>query len=296
MFVITGASGHTGGLIAKTLLEAGRPVRVVGRSADRLRSFEDQGAEIAVADLLDKGALTAAFKGGQAVFAMVPPNMASNDYRAEQDVVANAIVSAIKESRVGNVVTLSSIGADKAAGTGPVAGLHYLEERLNSIEELNTLHLRAAYFMENTLEFSGIIRSYGVVADALQKDLKIPMIATRDIAGAAADALLQLSFKGHQAKELQGQRDLNMGEVTSIIGRAIGKPDLQYTQMPDEAYRSALIQAGLNSDIAAVIAELAEALNSGLIKSLEPRTTSNTTPTSYETFVAEVFVPHFQQA
>jgi hypothetical protein len=42
--------------------------------------------------------------------------------------------------------------------------------------------------------------------------------------------------------------------------------------------------------------EMVEALNSGHMRALEPRTPRNTTPTSYETFVAEEFVPAFKQA
>jgi len=37
------------------------------------------------------------------------------------------------------------------------------------------------------------------------------------------------------------------------------------------------------------------ALNSGYMRALEPRTRENTTPTSYETFVSETFVPAYHQ-
>jgi hypothetical protein len=41
--------------------------------------------------------------------------------------------------------------------------------------------------------------------------------------------------------------------------------------------------------------EMIDALNSGYMRALEPRTAQNTTPTSFETFVAESFVPAYQQ-
>jgi uncharacterized protein YbjT (DUF2867 family) len=132
------------------------------------------------------------------------------------------------------VVTLSSIGADKTEKTGPVVGLHYLEQQLNGIEQLNVLHLRASYFMENTLAQIGIIRNTGMTVGPLRPDLKLPMIATRDIGEAAASALLNLDFRQKQTRELLGQRDINMSEVAQIIGKKIGKPDLRYTQAPDE--------------------------------------------------------------
>jgi len=51
MFVVTGASGHTGNVIAKALLAKGEKVRVVGRSADSLQALVSEGAEPSIADL-----------------------------------------------------------------------------------------------------------------------------------------------------------------------------------------------------------------------------------------------------
>jgi uncharacterized protein YbjT (DUF2867 family) len=96
---------------------------------------------------------------------------------------------------VTHAVVLSSIGADKPDKTGPVIGLHYLEERLKAVDGLNVLHLRASYFMENALPQAGIIRTAGMVVGPLRADLRLPMIATRDIGEAAAGALLNLDFR-----------------------------------------------------------------------------------------------------
>ncbi|NWD78720.1 epimerase, partial [Pseudomonas gingeri] len=48
MYVITGATSRTGSQIARRLLAAGQPVRVIGRSAERLQGFVDLGAEASV--------------------------------------------------------------------------------------------------------------------------------------------------------------------------------------------------------------------------------------------------------
>jgi uncharacterized protein YbjT (DUF2867 family) len=121
------------------------------------------------------------------------------------------------------------------------------------------------------------------------------MIATCDIGAAAADALVRLAFRGKQTQELQGQRDLDYTEATTIIGRAIGKPDLGYIQAPDNQVRAAMVQMGMSENFAGLILQLAAALNAGHMRALEPRTASNTTPTKFETFVAESFVPAYQQ-
>jgi uncharacterized protein YbjT (DUF2867 family) len=295
MYVILGASGNTGHVVAKNLLARGQKVRVVGRNAAHLQSLAAEGAEIFIGDATDASTLTRAFYKADAAYVMIPPNPTSDDVRAYEDRVSDAIASAVKNARVKNVVSLSSFGADKPSGTGPVAGLHDLEQKLNQIHGANVLHLRAGYFMENTLPQVGAIRMLGSVIGPVSPNLKLPMIATRDIGAAAADALVRLAFQGKQTQELQGQRDLDYTEAAAIIGKAIGKPDLGYIQAPDNQIRAAMVQMGMSDNFASLILEMAGALNTGHMRALGPRTASNTTPTKFETFVAESFVPAYQQ-
>jgi len=295
MYVVLGASGHTGNVVAKNLLAAGQKVRVVGRRADRLQSFAAEGAEIAVADATEAPALSRAFKGAEAAYVLLPPNISSTDVRTYQDRVSDAIAAAIQNSGVAHVVSLSSIGADKAGGNGPVAGLYNLEQKLNQIGGANVLHLRAGYFMENTLPQVGVIRTLGSVAGPIRPDLKLPLIATRNIGDAAAEALRNHEFHGKQTRELLGQRDLDYVEVASIIGKAIDKPSLGYIQLPDDQLRVALTQMGMSANMAGLLLEMAGALNLGHMKALEPRSAQNTTPTAYEEFVREELAPAYRQ-
>lgn len=294
MYVVAGATGNTGSVVAKNLLSKGEKVRVLGRSAERLNALVADGAEAFVADLTDTFALTKAFADAKAVYLLIPPNLSSPDYRDFQNRVTQAVAAALQSARVTHAVTLSSLGADKPDRTGPVAGLHQLEERLNQLEDLNVLHLRPGYFMENTLAQIGTIEKAGVAVGPLRPDLKLSMIAERDIGAAAADALLNLNFTNKQTRELLGERDISMKEVTEIIGKAIGKPDLIYLQAEDDQVRAALIQAGMSLNLADLILEMSAALNSGYMQALEPRSEENTTPTSYEQFVEEHVVPRFE--
>ena len=294
MYVITGATGNTGSVVANTLIDQGQQVRVIGRSAERARSLTMRGAELFACDMADAGALTRAFTGAQGVYAMIPPDMRSDDYHGEQERMSNAIVSALRDAGVKYAVALSSFGADKSDGTGPVAGLRSLEEKLNAIPDLNALYLRAGYFMENLLPQISVIRTMDFVAGPLRGDLKVPMIATRDIGAYAAERLRLLDFSSKQTRELLGQRDISMNEAASIIGTALGKPDLKYLQLPDQQLRPALMQMGMSADTTRLLLEMAAALNSGHMRPLEPRSESNTTPTSFEEFVSEVFVPAYQ--
>jgi uncharacterized protein YbjT (DUF2867 family) len=120
------------------------------------------------------------------------------------------------------------------------------------------------------------------------------MIATRDIGAFAAERLLKLDFSGHAERELHGNRDLSYNEIASIIGSAIGKPDLKYAQLPDEQFRAFFLQMGASPSFAALMLEMSAALNAGHMRALEPRTPANTTPTSFEQFVQEVFLPAYR--
>jgi uncharacterized protein YbjT (DUF2867 family) len=294
MYVILGATGNTGKVVAETILDSGQKVRVVGRSKARLEGFSILGAEIFEANLTDSAAVTKAFTGARAVYALVPPNHASPDYRAEQDAVTNSVARALEAAGVTHVVALSSFGADKPDKTGPVAGLHVMEERFSQIPKLNALFLRPGYFMENLLAQVGIIKSFGMMAGPVRADLELPMIATYDIATVAADALAKLEFTGHQTRELLGQRDLTYSQMAKIIGAAIGIPNLAYVQLPADQVIQAMIQMGMSKNMATLICEMSDALNSGHMRALEPRSAANTTPTQFEQFVHDVFVPAYK--
>jgi len=290
MYVILGASGNTGSIIANSLLSKGRKVRVIGRDAGRLQSFVRKGAEAFTANVSDAVALTKAFRGARAAYLMLPPITSREDQERESDAIARAA----KESGLRYAVYLSSYGAQVPEGTGPVAGLHSSEQKLNAVSGLNVLHLRAAYFMENNLEAIGMIHAMGVFGHALLPDLKLPMVATRDVGDFAAHRLLDLDFSGKQTRELLGERDLSMAEATAAIARGIGKAGLRYEQFPYDQVQQALEQMGMPPKKAAVYIEMFRAINAGVLAALEPRSPENTTPTSFDKFVQDVFAPAYR--
>jgi uncharacterized protein YbjT (DUF2867 family) len=294
MYTVLGATGHIGSVIARKLLEKGEKVRVVGRSTARLQPLVQKGAEAFIGDVNDPEALTRAFQDVRAAFLMMPPGMSSPDYRADQERESDAISSAARNAGLHYAVNLSSFGAQAPAGTGPISGLHRSELKLNAMEKLNVLHLRPVYFFENHLAGISMIQMMGMYGGALKPDLQIPMIATRDIGAYAAERLLKLDFNGKQTQELLGERDLSMNEVAAIIGKALNRADLRYAQFPYDQVQQVLVQMGTPPKTAAYFIEMFQGINDGIVVATEPRTAENTTPTSIETFVKEVFVPAYQ--
>jgi uncharacterized protein YbjT (DUF2867 family) len=290
MYVVLGATGNTGAAVAKKLLETGQQVRVVGRDAFKLGPLTALGAEAVVADVNDAETLTKAFAGAKGAYLMIPPQVKADDFLLAADKISDAIAEAVKVSGVSHVVVLSSIGAQQEKNTGPIVSLHNFEEKLKRVPELSALFLRPAHFMENLLMMIGLIQAMGFLAGSVRGDLKYPMIAARDVGEFAAQELVAQGFTGFSTLELLGQRDLSLDEAATVVGAAIGKPKLSYQSFPGFMVEQGLKQIGLPSRTAALMSEMSDALNEGRLNPQEPRSERNTTPTSIETFVQQVFL------
>jgi uncharacterized protein YbjT (DUF2867 family) len=172
-------------------------------------------------------------------------------------------------------------------------GLHNQEQKLNQVDGLNVLHLRAAYFMENLFMSLAPLRATGTLPGGMRGDAPMPWIATRDIGAYAATRLAARDFSGSSIQELHGPRDISMNEAASIVGKAIGKPDVAYVQVPSPMLEAALLKTGLQKKTAELITEMWDGANAGLIVPQEARSAKNTTPTTLESFVTEAFLPAY---
>jgi uncharacterized protein YbjT (DUF2867 family) len=292
--VITGATGNSGTRIAEDLLAAGKQIRAVGRSAERLEPLAKLGAEAFVGSLDDAATMARAFDGAEAAYVMIPPLYSLDDFRAYQNRIGQSLAAALARAKVRYAVSLSSVGAQLSEGAGPIKGLHDFEQHLNQVAGLNVLHVRPAFFMENFLFFIDAIKRMGIATSPLREDLVIPMIAVKDVAAYAKERLLALDFSGKSVHELLGERDLGIEEAVQILGLAIGQPRLPYAQCEYDDYAKGLRDAGFSADSAASQVELFHALNEGTVKPLEPRSAGNTTPTRFELF-AQVFAAVYNQ-
>lgn len=293
LVTITGATGHVGRGIAERLLKNGHKVRAVGRDKAKLAPIVSKGAEARVGDQANAKFLTEAFTGADAVFAMIPSSPTADDMRAEQRGFIESIAEAIQNSGVKRVVALSSVGAQHDFGTGPITGLHELEESLKAFTNVSAVFLRPTYFMENFLHSIPMIRSGEFNGGLVHADLKMPMIATRDIAAVGAEYLAEPVFEGYIVRELLGPEDHTFAEATKILGSVIGKPDLPYVAFSKENYRNALLEAGFSESVADNYVEMENAMNDGRVAS-SGRTAESTTPTRLGDFARDTFAPAYK--
>jgi len=283
MYVITGATGNTGKIIASTLLKEGKKVRIIARNAEKAKDLIDSGAELFLGNTDDVELLKKAFTGASAVYAMLPMNMQAENYTAFQIDHANAIAIALQHCKVPYVVCLSSQGAHLDSNSGIILGLHKMEQLFNKINGLNTLHIRPCYFMENALGMIGMIKEAGIMGSPIKADLPIPMIATKDIANYSADRLLTLNFEGNNYQDLLGAKNRSYGEIAEIYGKVIGKLNLNYVQFSYADFKEAFIQMGASESVANKMNEFIARINAEEIFIAE-RTEENTTPTTIEDF------------
>lgn len=289
--VITTPTGHIGSATAARLLDAGEDVVLVARDRSKVSAFASRGATVVEGSHGDADLLARAAKGADALLLVTPPDMRTSDLRAHYRRFGRAAVEAVAESRVPRVVHLSSVGADLDGGTGPVAGLHDIEELLAGTSA-HVTNLRPSYFMENTLGQIPSIKAAGSLFTTFKAGTRFPMIATRDIAERAAALLRDRSWTGKRVVELQGAGETGYDEAAAVLTEVLGRPIRHVTVAPEQAV-AALGSMGVSAHLAGLFNELAEAIQQGRVRFHEPRSAANTTPTTYPLFAQQVFKPAF---
>lgn len=266
VYAVMGASGQIGHIVVEYLLKQGHQVKAIGRDQKKLALLQSKGAEIIPVEGFDEEAvLTKAFKGVDAVFGMIPPGYGLDNVAAFQDRVGEAMKTAIQKNSIPYLVNLSSIGANLPEGTGPIKGLYRQEQRLNTLSNLNVLHFRPTYFMENLFWVIPVIQQTDTLQTPFLPELALPMVSTEDIGLKAAEFLDQLNFKGHTVFEFVGPRKepLNLIEVTKILGNALGKPNLKYIQQSYEEAKMGMLAIGMNLSTTELMLEMYKGFNEG---------------------------------
>lgn len=263
MYAITGVTGHVGGATARVLRAAGAPVRAVVRDPEKGRAWRESGVDVAVADFIDRTALSAALAGCRGAFVMLPTIPPFTD--AAHRSLADSIAAAVASSGVPHVVMLSSVGADVAEGTGPIRWLHHLEGRLRETAAIVTA-IRSPHFQEKVEPLLGAVIGagmYPVFGDSA--DVPTPMAATRDVGAAAARALTAPPSTS-EVVDLEAP-SYTERQVAEKLGAMLGKA-ITVVTIPRAGWLDALASAGVPPQLAAELVELYGAEHRGI---LQPR-------------------------
>jgi uncharacterized protein YbjT (DUF2867 family) len=261
--IITGSLGNISRPLATLLVKGAHDVTVITSKSDKVKAIESLGAQAAVGSVQDAAFLTKTFTGADAVYTMTPPNFGVTDYRAYMGEVGKAYAEAIKSSGVKYVVNLSSVGAHLPAGTGPIAGIHDVENIMSTLPGVAIVHLRAAYFYTNLLGHIATIRQAGIIASNFGPNQRVVLIHPNDIAKKIAETIVH-PFEGKSVRYVAADiRTTN--EIAKVLGTAIGKPDLHWEDVSDEQILEGFLKAGFPETIAPLYVEMGAAMRSQIL-------------------------------
>ena len=256
---ITGSLGNIGRPLAKELIAAGHELTIISSSEDRKKEIMDLGAIAAIGSISDQAFLTKAFAGADAVYSMTPPNMGGQNVVLNTSKAGKALAAAVQQSKVKRVVMLSSIGAELAEGTGPIAGLHPIEQYFNALEGVAVTILRAGYFYTNFYNDVPLIKGMGIIGSNFSADTFLPLAHPRDIAAAIGRELQTTAATGKDLQYVISDYR-SAADVAAAIGTAIEKQELPWIEFTDQQLSEGMAQAGLPAEIAALYIEMGNAL------------------------------------
>lgn len=259
---VTGSLGNISKPLTQKLVKAGHEVTVISSNADKAAEIEALGAKAAIGLLSDIDFVTKAFTGADVVYTMVPPNFAAEDYRKYVGEAAKVYAAAIKAAGVKRIVNLSSIGAHIDGGTGQISGVHDAEAVLNGLDGVAIKHVRAGFFYTNFYSNVPTIKQ-GFIGGNYGSDTRLLMVSPNDIADVVAEEL-QGSFTGKSVRYIISD-EYTAGEVTKILGRAVGNPDLKWVEFTDEQSFNGMLQGGLTPELARNFTEMGAAIHTGIL-------------------------------
>lgn len=264
--IVTGSLGNISQPLTQELVQKGHTVTVISSKPEKQKHIEALGATAAIGVLEDVDFLTATFTGADAVYCMIPPNnyFALNlDLIAYYIRIANNYAQSIQQSGVKRVVYLSSIGAHLEKGSGILIGHYKGEGIMNNLSNVAITFMRPVGFYYNLFGFVEMIKSEGIIAANWGAEEKLVWVSPLDIAAAIAEELGTV-LEGRKVRYVVSE-ELTGNETASILGAAIGKPDLKWIIIPSEQMQSGLEAAGMNPNIAAGLVEMYASQQSGLL-------------------------------
>ncbi|GII57311.1 oxidoreductase [Planotetraspora thailandica] len=236
LFLVTAATGKTGGSTIDLLLRRGHRVRaMVHREDERSRSLAEAGAEVVVSDFHDLDGVTRALQGVTGAYLCHPISpglIEATTYFAQ----------AATEAGVRSVVNMSQISARREAGSN-AARQHWLCERLLDRTNLLTAHLRPTFFAEWLKLWWELRDGEGYLRLPFGEGRHAP-IASADQAHVIAAVLLDPEPHDRAVYTLHGPVELNHHDIARVMSSTLGIP-VHYEPISVEEFAPAMAERGM---------------------------------------------------
>ena len=233
-FLVTGATGDTGGYTVEQLLERGHAVRALAhREDDRSKRLEKMGAEVVIGDFLKFNDVRAAMRGVRGAYFCYPIRpgiLQATAYFAQ----------AAKEAGLECVVNMSQKSAREDA-LSHAAQDHWLSEQVFDWSGITAAHLRSTYFAEWLLYLAPMIRA-GVLHVPFGTGRHAP-IAAEDQARVIVGILQNPNPHRGQVYPLYGPVEFTYAEIAQVLSRVLGW-EVQYKQVSIETMLTMMASGG----------------------------------------------------
>ncbi|MFT8717101.1 NmrA family NAD(P)-binding protein [Gluconobacter potus] len=229
MDIVLGASGHVGSTVARRLLEQGRAITVVLHRPEQASEWSARGASVAVLDVHDTAALTAAFCKARRAFLLNPPASPALDVDREERRTIQSILEAGRGASLEKIVVQSTYGAQDNPHCGDLGSLYTFEQGARETG-VPLCIVRAAYFMSNWYGALSTARQSGVFPSLLPKGLKASMVAPQDV-GELAARLLVAPVEETGTYSIEGPETYTPEDIATALG-AVLERDVMVDEIP----------------------------------------------------------------
>ncbi|MGW4490180.1 NmrA family NAD(P)-binding protein [Amycolatopsis sp. NPDC004368] len=254
-FLVTGATGRTGGGVIRLLIERGHRVRaLVHREDDRSRVLADAGAEVVIADLRDLEGVSAAVEGVTGAYFCYP--LLPGPLEATV-----TFAQAATEAGVRSVVNMSQLPARREAASN-AARQHWLAERLLDRTDLLTTHLRPTFFAE-LLAVSWSLRDGEGYLRLPFGDGRHAPIAAADQSRVIAAVLLDPEPHNRAIYRLHGPVEMDHRGIAEALARALSHP-VHYEPISIEEFSASLVERGYDPHLVQHMSKVAVDYRNGV--------------------------------
>jgi uncharacterized protein YbjT (DUF2867 family) len=264
--IVTGSLGNISKPLTLELVQRGHEVTVISSDPRKQKDIEALGAIASIGSLENIDFLTNTFRGADAIYCMVPPVKffdPNYDALTNYTQIGENYYEAISESGVKKVIHLSSIGAHLNKGTGIILGHHNVENILKQLpSDVSIATIRPTAFYQNLLGYLGKIKNAGMISANYGADDIIPWVSTIDIATVVAEEITK-PIMGRKVRYVTSD-ELSCNEVASVLGKAIGKPDLKWEIITNEQMQNGMVTIGMASHNAKGLVEMNASMHDGV--------------------------------
>lgn len=288
MIVITTPTGEIGCKVLRLVLKGSEPVRVIARDPRRIPSELQERVEVIHGSHGDAATIEKALIGADSLFWLIPPEPLMTSNNADEAYVnfTKPAAATIKECGVKRVVAISALG--RGWSNGGLATANIKADDLLASTGVALRVLAMPSFMDNFIRQAQPLKEKGMFFSPLRADLKVPIVATSDIAATSAQFLLDASWTGQADVPLLGPQDLSQNDLADILSEVLGKP-IRFQQVPIDRFKSMMGSRASESFVAG-LADMMTAKNEGMDNTAS-RAEAATTPTTFRQWSETVLRP-----